>query len=331
MATSTDSECATSTTISMSIEQLLKDQMEETRVNLVEMSNYPEADEVLRSFTRTAAAIVEWWQTHAKDENLPSFQVDFGKGPPLTLLMILALLPEDYQFLICIDDEHRSPSSNGENLSWLHEQTTDALVRLNTYSRSAPILFGQGLASMIRDDVDEGWQAFTGRSWLEDQVHLLSNGDLEPDLYRFPPGTERIVFLFNPTGIHWTVVEVNLRVDGHTWMYTLYDSLTQSETGPIYSACAKQFPVLEDLICSASRFKGPRTRGLRKGASAQQKNPYDCGPIAIYNAIELAEGRTPNTRIDPEYLRLKFLQQIHKGLYLLDEELEPSVVRLHMR
>ena len=156
MATSTDSECAMSTTSSMSIEQLLRNQTEETRVNLIEMSNYPESDEVLRSFTRTAAAVVEWWQTHAKDENVTSFQVDFGVGPQLTSLMILALLPEDYQFLISIDDEHRSPSSDGENLSWLHEQTTDALVRLNIYSRSAPILFGQGLTSIIHNNVNEG-------------------------------------------------------------------------------------------------------------------------------------------------------------------------------
>ena len=118
---------------------------------------------------------------------------------------------------------------------------------------------------------------------------------------------------------------------GYTWTYTLYDSLTQGELGPIWDACRKQFHILEDLICSASGFKGPQTRELDRGASAQQKNPYDCGPIAIYNAIELVGGRKPNTKIDPEYLRLKYLQQIHKGLYLLDEGLEPSVVRLHMR
>lgn len=189
--------------------------------------------------------------------------------------------------------------------------------------------FGESLASMIRDSVDEGWRVFTGRSWLEDQNHLLSNDDLEPDLYRFPPGTEKIVFLFNPTEAHWTVVEVDK--DDLAWTYTLYNSLSQGEKGPTWKACQEQLPLLEQLICRASGFTEPATREIVIAESAQQENTYDCGPIAVYNAIELLEGRKPSTEIDADILRLKYLMLIRDALYVFDQGLETPAFRAYMR
>ena len=327
--TEANGESSTSDVHGVSMDQVLSVQTEETRIKLLEVAEDIDLDEIDRCFASTAADIVEWWQRLVGEESLTSYTVDLATGSPINLLMILALLPEKYQGLICIKDEHRSPSCNGENLSWLHEQTTDVLVRLSTDPDTSSIIFGQGIASMVRNDVDEGWRVFTGRSWLEDQIHLWSTGDLEADLYRFPPGTEKIVFLFNPTEIHWTVVEVDL--DDYAWTYTLYNSLLQGEKGPTWRACQEQFPLLEQLICRASGFADPATREIVTADSAQQENTYDCGPIALYNAIELLDGRKPCTEIDPEILRLRYLKLILLALFLSDEGVEPAALRFLMR
>ncbi len=200
--TESDDESTTHTLGTTSTEQFLMEQTEETKLKLYNISKDIEIDERTQYFAWLVAAIMEFWQDNAGDENPTSHQIDFGEGSPINLLMILALLPEKYQELIGIDEVHRSPFGNGENMSWLHEQTTDVLVGFSMDLIPASIRFGQGLASMVRDDVDNGWRVFTGRSWLEDQVHLLENDELEPDLYRFPPETEKIVFFFNPTEIH---------------------------------------------------------------------------------------------------------------------------------
>lgn len=165
--------------------------------------------------------------------------------------------------------------------------------------------------------------------WLEDQIDLLSNDELEPDLYRFPPDTEKIVFLFNPTEIHWTVVEVELDDEG--WTYNLYNSLCQGERGPTWKACQEQFPLLEKLICHASGFPEPESRKIIAVISAQQENMYDCGPIAMHNAMELLEGRVPRYNVDTERLRRVYLLLILEAVYLLDEGLEMPAFKARMR
>ena len=325
----TDDESATSSASKTSINQILKGQTEETRLMLIDIAEDTRFDDHDRSFAGTMADIMEWWQHYAGDENPTSFQIDFGLGSQINLLMVLALLPEKFQAIIRIDDEHRSPSSNGEDRSWLHEQTTDVLVQLSVDPNPASVFFGQGLASMVRDSVDEGWRVFTGRSWLEDQIHLWSNDELEPDLYRFPPGTAKIVFLFNPTEIHWTVVEVHL--EETTWTYTLYNSLSKAEQRLTLNACREQMPLLEKLICGASGFDEPVSREIVVGHSAQQMNTYDCGPIAVYNAVELLEGRRPSVDVDTEQLRLRYLGLILDTLHLLSQGLDLSAFRAYMR
>lgn len=309
---------ATYTVSKRSMEEILKDQTEETRLNLISVAEDTENMLDARAFAVTASDIVELWQIDAEEKNPTSHQIDFGVGSPINLLMVLALLPEKYQEWICIRDKHRSPFENGENLSWLHEQSMDVLVGLSIDPAIQPIVFAPGLASMIRDDVDEGWRVFTGRSWLEDQLHLLSNDKLETDLYRFPPATEKIVFFFNPTEIHWTVIEVELRKG--VWTYTLYNSLYQGDKGPSWRACQEQLPLLEQLICRASGFAEPSTREITSATSAQQENSYDCGPIAIYNATELLQGRKPESEVDTEELRLTYLTRILAGIHLLYED-----------
>ena len=312
-----------------SMEDILKTQTEQTKENLVHVAQHKSLDQSVRDFAAVLADIVCLWQHLAQGKDPTSYQIDFGVGQPLTLLMVLALLPEVYQYFISIEDAHRSPFQDGGNLSWLHEQTMDVLAGLGTDPVSTSRIFGPGLASMVRDDLDESWKKITGRSWLEDQIHLMSKDELELDLYRFPPESKKIVFFFNPTEVHWTVVEINL--DDEVWTYTLYNSLCQGPKGPTWRACQEQLPLLEQLICRASGFAEPKTREIVVGASAQQDNPYDCGPIAIHNAQELLEGITPRVDVHTESIRLSSLYLIHDALLLLKEGLEVPEFRARMR
>ena len=322
-------ESATTTVNKKLMKNILSAQTEETGENLAHIAQDTAMDQSSRNFAGVLAEIVCLWQRFAQGEDPTCYQIDFGVGQPLTLLMVLALLPEQYQSFICIEDAHRSPFEDGANLSWLHEQTMDVLAGLSADPVPASRHFGPGLASMIRDDLDESWKKFTGRSWLEDQIHLLSNDELELHFYRFPPESKNIVFFFNPTEAHWTVVEVKLDVE--VWTYTLYNSLCQGKKGPAWKACQEQLPLLEQLICRASGFPEPKTREIVVGASAQQDNPYDCGPIAIYNVQELLEGNTPSTDVDTEDLRRRDLYLIYDALRLLEEGLEIPEFRARMR
>ena len=317
------------TPVNTLMEEILRTQTEQTRENLDYVAQHQDFDQVPRNLAGVLADIICLWQHFAQGEDPTSYQIHFGAGQPLTLLMVLALLPEQYQYFICMEEAHRSPFGDGANLSWLHEQTMDVLAGLSTDPVPVFRFFGPGLAAMIRDDLDESWKKFTGRSWLEDQIHLLSKDELELDFYRFPPESKKIVFFFNPTEIHWTVVEVNL--DDEVWTYTLYNSSSQGAKGPAWKACQKQLPLLEQLICRASGFPEPKNREIVIGASAQQDNPYDCGPIAIHNAQELLEGHTPSTDVDTEDLRLRGLYLIRDALLLLEEGLEIPEFRARMR
>lgn len=157
-----DEESTADTLTNVVKEGILREQTRQSWYNLVEVAENKEMDELTQSFAGTVADIVEWWASHTINENPISHFVDFGVGSPINLLMILALLPERYQGLICIEDERRSPSGNGENLSWLHEQTTDVLVRLSVDPDSKSMHFGESLASMIRDSVDEAGESSPG-------------------------------------------------------------------------------------------------------------------------------------------------------------------------
>lgn len=123
-----DEESTADTLTNVVKEGVLREQTRQTWHNLVEVAETEEMDQLTQLFAGTVAEILEWWQIHTMNGNPISHFVDFGVGSPINLLMILALLPERYQGLICIEDECRSPSGDGENLSWLHEQTTDVLV-----------------------------------------------------------------------------------------------------------------------------------------------------------------------------------------------------------
>ena len=322
-----DNESTTSTIDKTLKKQCLRDQTEDTKLNLLEISKDANVDDGTRSFALAVAMIVDWWQYYAQEDNPTSLQIHFG--PPLTLLMVFALLPEKYQSFISVNDENRSPFGNDENLSWLHEQTMEVLVSISMDPAPKSHIFGQSLGSMMRSEVDAGWRVITGRCWLEDQYFLLSKGELEPDLYHFPPETKKIVFFFNPTEAHWTTVEIDL--GDEVWTYSLYNSLSQGEKGPTWNACHEQFPFLEQLICRASGFPEPKTREIIAATSAQQDNVYDCGPIALYNAMELLEGRRPENEVDTDNLRLKYLILILDALPLLDQGLELAQFRSRMR
>lgn len=79
--------------------------------------------------------------------------------------------------------------------------------------------FGQGLTSMVSGEIDNSWNEWYGKSYLEFQIDEMTNDQIteaEMNLYRYPDYTESIVVLFNPTGNHWTLVEIDLEADCYT-------------------------------------------------------------------------------------------------------------------
>jgi len=307
---SNDNEGTSDAARKIEMEQILKEQTEATRSWLAEIAESPDLDELSQAFARTTAAIIRHWQEHAKGENPTSHIIDFGTGLKINLLMVLAILPERYQNGILIEDKNRSPSGDGDAASWLHEDTMNLLVGL-FHTQDSRRVFGQGLASMISNDIDESWKEWYEKSYLEHQIEQMSNNELseqEMKLYQYPDRTEKIIFFFNPTGIHWTLVEVDL--SQQCWTYTLYNSLSQGRRGSTWKACKRRLPLLEHLICRVSGFPEPESRAFIMGTSVQQKNHYDCGPIAVYNAIELLGNRRPSETIDAEHHRLCYLTKI---------------------
>ena len=95
-----DDQCETYTPSKSEIEQILKEQTEESRLQLINIAEDPEMDPGGRSFAETVAVILEWWQAHAEEQNPTSHQIDFSVGSPMSLLMVLALIPEQYQSFI---------------------------------------------------------------------------------------------------------------------------------------------------------------------------------------------------------------------------------------
>ncbi len=95
--TESDDESTTYNLGTTSTEQILMEQTEETKLNLYNISKNIELDERTQYFAWIVAAILEFWQDNAGDQNPMSHQIDFGEGSPINILMILALLPEKYQ------------------------------------------------------------------------------------------------------------------------------------------------------------------------------------------------------------------------------------------
>lgn len=296
----------------LQIQRLLSEQTERTRRYLEAIADFPDMDDLTKDFARTTAAIIDYWQYIADGENPTSHLIDLGVGVKVNLLMVLAILPERYQNGILIKDESRS--ANGSALSWLHEDTMNLIIELSC-ERDPVRFFGQGLTSMVSEEIDNSWNEWYGKSYLEFQMDEMANDQLteaEMNLYRYPDYTESIMVLFNPTGNHWTLVEIDFEADCFT--YTLYNSLSDGEQDAVWNACLQQLPLLEQLICRASDFDQPESRKFILGTSAQQDNIHDCGPITVYNAISLLRDRYPEKYLDTETFRCCCLDRILSSL-----------------
>jgi hypothetical protein len=132
------------------------------------------------------------------------------------------------------------------------------------------------------------------------------------ELYYFSPSTKRIVYFFNYSEKHWTLLATD--VSREKWTHTLYNSLEIGPEGAAWSAAHKLLPLIEALIQGASALPKPKRFEIVAGKSAQQTNSYDCGVITVYNAVQLLNGRKPEEHVDAKQLRVE-LPISYTGLY----------------
>ena len=138
------------------------------------------------------------------------------------------------------------------------------------------------------------------------------------------------MYFFNYTETHWTLLVRD--VSEEKWTHTLYNFLEVYLNGAARSAAQEQLAMIDALIQGASCFPKPKHRELVVDNSAQQTDPYDCGVITVYNAVELLNGRKPEEQINSKLLRLEYITRIISKLESgmtsdsADSRLNPSIV-----
>ena len=118
------------------------------------------------------------------------------KGLKLNLLQVFALLAEEYQKCILVDDQDRSPNRDGYDMSWLHDQTMNVLVQLACHPGQDSVRFSRDLASGVRIKVDEIMLKAHSTSYLEYHIReMLENKPrsnwMADELYYFPSFDEK--------------------------------------------------------------------------------------------------------------------------------------------
>ena len=293
--------------------------------NLATTSN----DELLQSWSSTLVEIFQIYQDQAASvpgkKPAPHYGIEFGnfKGTSCTatLLNVLQLLPEAYQEHVRVADQERAEANNK---SWLSDYIMDVVVRLSCPLTSETIVFGRGIGTGFDESLDIHYKQKYSMLRLEYLIKQAqgSNSNLDEwnqgQAFTFPSTAKIIVFPWNYTGAHWIVVKLD--IDLTSWKYTLYNSYNQGAKGPIWNSIVQQMPHLEKLICFASGFPRPlKESTFYVGDSPQQVNHYDCGIIAISNALTLLEGGEPTSasETDTNTLRWKYANLVLKYLQSL--------------
>jgi hypothetical protein len=284
-------------------------------------------DKHLKSFALQLHEIVGHWQRRAGTKNPLDYAVEFAPGISATLIQVFALMPEEYQEYINVNDPKRSP--NNEPYSWLDESIMNVLVQLECEKRNPDdtVQFGFQLAFDVRNSMDNLFEETHGKLYLEYRIHQKDIGEPESDwnplkIYTFPKNTTKIVYFFNYSESHWTLLEMDLRKD--QWVHTLYNSFdngTGSDMkGPSWNAAKVNCHLLENLVQAALGIPPPAFPSkIISGLSNKQINDYDCGVLTVANAIQLLFGRkTERWSIDCNKARLEWLTLLNKKLATLE-------------
>ena len=111
-------------------------------------------DKHLKDFALQLHEIIGHWQRRAGTKNPLDYDVEFSPGISATLLQVFALVPEEYQEYIKVNDSKRSP--NNQPYSWLDESIMNVLVHLECEKRNPDdtVRFGFQLAFDIREPMD---------------------------------------------------------------------------------------------------------------------------------------------------------------------------------
>jgi hypothetical protein len=88
----------------------------------------------LKDFALQLHEIIGHWQRLAGTKNPLEYAVEFAPSTSATLLQVFALVPEEYQEYIKVNDSERSP--NNQPYSWLDESIMNVLVHLECEKRN---------------------------------------------------------------------------------------------------------------------------------------------------------------------------------------------------
>jgi hypothetical protein len=280
-------------------------------------------DKHLKDFALQLHEIIGHWQRRAGTKNPLDYDVEFSPGISATLLQVFALVPEEYQEYIKVNDSKRSP--NNQPYSWLDESIMNVLVHLECEKRNPDdtVRFGFQLAFDVRESMDNLFKKTNGKLFLEYRIHQKDIGEPEPDwnpvkVYTFPKNTTKIVYFFNYSESHWTLLEMDLGKD--QWIHTLYNSFdngtNSDKKGPSWNAAKGNCHLLENLVQAAFGIPPPeKPSKIISGLSNKQINYFDCGVLAVANAILiLFGGKTEQWSIDCNKARLEWLTLLNKKL-----------------
>jgi hypothetical protein len=150
--------------------------------------------------------------------------------------------------------------------------------------------------------MDNLFKKTNGKLSLEYRIHQKDIGEPESvwnpvKIYTFPKNTTKIVYFFNYSESHWTLLEMNLGKDP-------------------WNAAKGNCHLLENLVQAALGIPPPeKPSKIESGLSIKQINYFDCGALAVVNALVILFGRkTEQWSIDCNKVRLTWLTLLNEKL-----------------
>ncbi|KAE9974869.1 hypothetical protein BLS_002870 [Venturia inaequalis] len=242
-----------------------KDAITRKRIELeayfIELANPQQARMVAGIMTD----IISNWETLVPVDRDPSthgliLDGQWRQDRVITLPDIFHLLPEQYKWM-GIHDENTPKEirkGDGECWNWISRPLMEWLIIAHPGATYQP---SSAFHPLIGSDLDETMDYFAKtETYAEMRLQELQGGKASADdiaFYQFnSPGTIKdIVFIFNPTNAHWTIVHISDVYGARK--YTLYNSLANDENprkGATPNLYRKYIPYVNQMLEIVNNF-----------------------------------------------------------------------------
>jgi hypothetical protein len=219
-------------------------------------------------------------------------------------------------------DEQMKDTKENDSLENADQEQDSQTTGDEASDKNEPtIYFARDLASGICRSLDGLYEEEykTVKSYLDYLLAARKNGEgssaWNPDQrFTIPANTQTLVFFWNYSYSHWILVRVCISAE--QWEYYIHDSLEADATvspendttlAPLLWCLTK----LQRLICAASGIATPTQPSyMSNSLSIQQKNYYDCGVIAAWNALATIHEISLEHLKDANIIRYECLKMI---------------------